>query len=49
VVHWFTMDPRVEIAFFTSSTLPGENLNAGETEACLGNWRFSKVSFLACT
>jgi len=30
------MDPRVEMALFTSSTFPAENLNTGETEACLG-------------
>ena len=35
--HWLTMDPRAEMAFFTSSTFPAENLNTGETEACLGN------------
>ena len=47
--HWLTMDPRVEMAFFTGSTSPAENMNTGETEACLGNWSFSRVSFLACT
>jgi len=35
--HWFTTDPRVEMAFFTSSTFTAENLNKVETEACLGN------------
>ena len=35
--HSVTMDPKVETAFFTSSTLPAENLNTGETEDCLGN------------
>jgi len=48
IAHW-VMDPRVEMAFFTSSTLPAENLNTGETEACLGNWSFSRVLFLAWT
>jgi len=48
-VHWVTMDSRVEMAFFTSSTLPGVNLNMGETDAWVGNWCFSRVSFLACT
>ena len=47
--HWLTTDPRVEIAFFTSSTFPAENLNAGVTETCLGNSIFSRVSFLVCT
>jgi len=47
--HWLAMDPRVEMAFFTSSTFPAEKLNTGETEACLGNWSFSRVSFLVCT
>jgi len=47
--HWLTMDPMVEMAFFTSSTFTVENLNTGETEACLGNWSFSRVSFLVCT
>ena len=47
--HWLTMDPRVEMAFFTSSTFPAENSNTGETEACLGNWSFSRVWFLVCT
>jgi len=47
--YWVMIDPRVEMAFFTSSTLPAENLNTGETEACLGNWSVSRVSFLACT
>jgi len=47
--HWLTMDPRVEMAFFTSSTFPAENLNTGETEACWGNCSFSRVSFLVCT
>jgi len=46
--HW-VMDPRVEMAFFTSSTFPAENLNTGETEACFGNCSFPRVSFLACT
>ena len=27
VVHWAMKDPRVEMAFFTSSMLPGENSN----------------------
>jgi len=48
VGHW-VMDPRVEMAFFTSSTFPAENLNTGETEACFGNWSFSRASFLVCT
>jgi len=26
------MDPRVEMAFFTASTLPAENLNVGDTD-----------------
>jgi len=43
------MDPRVEMVFFTLFTFPAENLNTGETEACLGNCSFSRVSFLACT
>ena len=47
--HWFTMDPRVEIAFFTSSTFPAENLNTGETEVWVGNWPFSRASFLSYT
>ena len=47
--HWLTIDPRVEIAIFTSFTFPAENLNTGETKACLGNWSFSRVSFLSCT
>jgi len=47
--HWVTMDPRVEMTFLASSTLPGENLNTGEIEACWGNWSFSKVSFLVWT
>jgi len=47
--HWLTTDPRVEMAFFTSSTFTAENLNTGETEACLGNCSFSRVSFLVCT
>jgi len=42
-------DPKVEMAFFTSPTLTGENLNTGAIEACLGNWSFSRVSFLVCT
>jgi len=37
------------MAFFTSSTFSAENLNTGETEACLGNCSFSRVSFLVCT
>jgi len=40
---------QVEMTFFTSSTFPAENLNTGETEACLGNCSFSRVSFLVCT
>jgi len=47
--HWLTMDPRVEMAFFTSSTFPAENLNTGETEDFLGNSSFSSVSFLVFT
>ena len=47
--HWLTMDPIVEMAFFTSSTL-AENLNTGETkEPLVGHGSFSRVSFLACT
>ena len=30
--HLSTMDPRVEMAFFTASTLPAENLNVGDTD-----------------
>ena len=48
-VYWVTMDPRVQMAFLISSTLAAENLNTGETDACCGNWSFSRVSFLACT
>jgi len=44
--HWVTIDPRVEMVFFTSSTFPVENLNTGEMEACLGNCSFSRASFL---
>ena len=47
--HWLTMDPRVEMAFFTSSTFPAENLNTGETEDFLVNSSFSSVSFLVFT
>jgi len=47
--HLSRMDPRVEMAFFTSSTFPAENLNTGETDDCLGNFIFSRVSFLPCT
>ena len=47
--HWLTMDPRVEMAFFTSFTFPAENLNTGETEVCLANCSFSRVRFLSCT
>ena len=47
--HWLTMDPTVEMAFFTSSTLSAENLNTGEIEVCVGNWSFSRLSFLSCT
>ena len=46
VVHRVSIDPRVEMAFFTSSTFPAENLNTGETETCWANWRFSRISFL---
>ena len=42
--HWSTMDPRVEMAFFTSSTFPVENLKTGEMDAFVGNWIFSRVS-----
>jgi len=47
--HLSMVDPRMEIAFFTSSTFSAENLNTGETEACRGNKSFSRVSFLSCT
>jgi len=47
--HLSRMDPRVEMAFFTLSTFPAENLNTGETDDCLGNSIFSRVSFLSCT
>jgi len=47
--HWSMMDPRVEMALFTASTFPAENSNTGETEACLENCSFSRVSFLVCT
>ena len=35
--YWVTMDPRVKMAFFISSTSAAENLNTGETDACSGN------------
>jgi len=48
--HLPLMDPKVEMAFFTSSTLPAENLKTGETkEPLVGHGSFSRVSFLACT
>ena len=42
-----TIDPSLEMACFTSSTLPGENLRAGETDDWVGKVSFSRVSFLA--
>jgi len=48
--HLSTMDPRVEMAFFTSSTFPAENMKTGETEeAWVGHCSFSRVLFLAPT
>jgi len=46
-IHWVALNPKVAMAFLAPSTLPGENLNTGETEDSLGNLRFSRVSFLA--
>ena len=44
------MDPRAEMAFFTSSTFSAENMKTGETEeAWVGHCSFSRVLFLACT
>ena len=41
------MDPSLEMACFTSSTLPGVNLKLGEMDGLVGNSSFSRVSFLA--
>ena len=41
------MDPSLEMACFTSSTLPGVNLKLGEMDDLVGNSSFSRVSFLA--